>query len=98
MSEQQIHNEIMKYIHDDGQNYGSWYVGISSDPRKRLFIDHNVQEKDSWWIYRKAESPQNARNVEEFIINKYKTDGGIGGGDEFTKYVYAYKKIESTKP
>lgn len=97
MSEQQILNEIIQYIHKEGYNYSSWYVGIASDPKDRLFNEHNVDE-NSWWIYRQAESSQSARNVEELIIKTYHTDGGTGGGDHSTKYVYAYKKTSTTNP
>ncbi len=27
-----------------------WYVGIASDPRDRLFNDHNVDEQNGFWM------------------------------------------------
>lgn len=98
LSEQQIHDEILAYIQKEGSQYSSWYIGIASNPRERLFSDHQVQEENSWWIFREAFSSQSARKVEKYIIENYGTDGGFGGGDENTKYVYAYKKTNTTNP
>lgn len=98
LSEQQIHDDIIAHIQKEGGAYNTWYVGIAANPRERLFTAHQVQEKDSWWIFREAINSQSARNVEKFIIDNYRTDGGSGGGDVNTIYVYAYKKTNSTNP
>ena len=88
--------EIEKYIQNSGESYSDWYVGIASDPRKRLFNDHNVDEKSGHWIFRECENSSVAREIEEYLINTLGTDGNPGGGDYSTKYVYAYKKTSST--
>lgn len=43
-----MHDEIIKYIDAIGIAFPDWYVGIASDPHKRLFSGHNV-EKGSYW-------------------------------------------------
>jgi hypothetical protein len=86
----QIAQEIDDYINKSGGGYSSWYVGIASDPRIRLFNDHNVDEKNDYWIYRACGSDTSARKVEEYFINKG-CKGGTGGGDYTTQSVYAYK-------
>jgi predicted GIY-YIG superfamily endonuclease len=60
ISVNQIIPEIDAYIQKEGSEYGSWYAGITNDPRRRLFTDHNVVEK-SWWIYREAHTVEDAR-------------------------------------
>lgn len=92
-----IKSEIKAHIQTCGGGYSDWYVGIASDPKQRLFTDHNVDEKNGAWIYREAENSTAAREVEEYFINTLSTDGGSGGGDYSTKYVYAYKKTSYTK-
>jgi len=82
---------ISDYIEKCGGAYSSWNVGIASDPRQRLFIDHNVDEENGQWIYCPYESSNVARAVEEFFINTLRTSGGVGGGDLTTRYVYAYR-------
>ena len=37
-----------------GSPYSSWYAGIASDPKDRLFNDHKVSEKNGSWIFRTA--------------------------------------------
>ncbi|PIQ92489.1 MAG: hypothetical protein COV70_00475 [Parcubacteria group bacterium CG11_big_fil_rev_8_21_14_0_20_39_22] len=96
-TKESIKVDIKAYIQNNGGAYSDWYVGIASDPKERLFTDHNVSEKGGAWIYREAESSSAAREVEEYFINTLGTDGGSGGGDYSTKSVYAYKKTSTTK-
>lgn len=72
-----------------------WYVGIASDPRKRLFEDHNVNEESGIWICERARSAAVAREVEHAYLGTGH-DGGGGGGDESSIYVYAYVKLQGT--
>ena len=98
LSPQQIQVEIMHLIHMERSPYSDWYVGIAKNPHIRLFQEHKVEMRNSWWIIRKAKNSEDARNVEKLIINTYGTDGDSGGGDEESVYVYAYKKSATTKP
>lgn len=72
-----------------------WYVGVATDPRKRLFNDHNVDEKNGIWIYEQATSDAVARAVEQAYLDAGH-DGGAGGGDQSSVYVYAYVKLKGT--
>lgn len=94
----QIIADIDAHIQKEGSKYRAWYCGITNDPKSRLFTEHNVPEKGAWWIHREAFSANDAREVESFFVNQNGTDGGPGGGDETSKYVYAYKKTASTNP
>lgn len=93
----QAYDDIDAYIKKQGGSYRDWYVGISSDAIKRLFTDHQVPEKDSWWIYRSCTDEKSARMVEEALI-KLGCDGGSSGGDSSATQVYAYLKTGHTKP
>jgi hypothetical protein len=97
-SEMELRNEIKNFIDENGGSYKSWYVGISSDPAKRLFNEHNVDEKNDVWIYDFAFSADVARKIEDYFVNYLGTDGGTGGGDEYSKGIYAYKKNSRTNP
>lgn len=79
-----------------GGLYRDWYVGITSNPRQRLFNDHRVDEGYGW-IYAPADSNQIARFVEGYFLN-LGCDGGSGGGDNSSTTVYAYKKTSYTNP
>lgn len=72
-----------------------WYVGIATDPRTRLFTDHNVDQKNGIWIYEQATSDSVAREVEQAYLDTGH-DGGSGGGDESSIFVYAYVKLQGT--
>ena len=73
------------------------YVGITSDIESRVHGDHKVPKKDGWFISSSADSNKIARDVEKFFLNKG-MEGGIGGGDYSSKYVYVYHITSSTKP
>lgn len=88
---------IKDYIDGRGGTHSEWYVGIASDPRRRLFVDHNVDEENGRWIYQGCETSAAARDVEEFFVNTVGTKGGPGGGDQTTRFVYAYRITLSTK-
>ncbi len=93
---QEIISEIKSHMAQCGGNYSDWYVGIATDPKDRLFNNHNVDEKNGVWIYREAEDSSFARGIEDYFVNTLKTDGGTGGGDCSSQYVYAYKKTSYT--
>ena len=95
--EKKIASEIVTYVEKEGSNKSSWYLGIASNPKDRLFKDHNVSE-NGWWIYSDAETHVSARNIENYLLNSYGFDGGTGGGDYTTKFVYAYRKTHTTNP
>ena len=44
-SEEEIKREIRDFIVKNDGRYSSWHVGISEDPRRRLFDEHKVRRK-----------------------------------------------------
>lgn len=96
-TKQQIITDINTYMQQHGGRNSAWYVGIASDARSRLFNDHNVNEMSDVWIFRQAISSSVAREVEKAYLDA-SCDGGSGGGDARTVYVYAYRKTNSTDP
>lgn len=97
MNAQTIVDEIYSHIQKQGGRTADWYVGIAADINQRLFIDHKVPRQNHWFIYRKATSVNNARAVEKALLDTG-CDGGGGGGDYNTVYVYAYLKGINTEP
>jgi hypothetical protein len=79
-----------------GTPYSSWYAGIASDPKDRMFKDHCVDEENGGWIYRTAATNAEARTAEA-ALHTAGFEGGPGGGDSGTKAVYAYKITANTE-
>ena len=90
--------DIINFMSSWGGYYKDWYVGITSDPTKRLFSDHCVNERVDAWIFRTYSSDLAARSAEDYFIKTLGTDGGPGGGTNPCACVYAYKKVSYTKP
>lgn len=95
---QQIVADFTAHIKKRGGAYSAWYVGITKDASDRLFVGHSVSKEKDAWIYRQADSNSTARDVESYFVNTVGTDGGTGGGDFASNYVYAYKKNQHTNP
>ena len=99
MVNSKIVSEILQYTGTDCT--ADWYVGIATDVKKRLFVDHNVPESGSaGWIYREANSERECRDTECYLLEHYRFKGDTGGGDK-PLYVYAYRitanTVEQTK-
>lgn len=67
------------------------HIGITKDPKRRLFDEHKITDEDYWWIYTEAEDVDTARAVELHFL-KMGMKGGPGGGDNETKFVYCFYK------
>ena len=67
------------------------HVGITKDPKRRLFDEHKITDEDYWWIYIEAEDVDTAREVELYFL-RIGMRGGSGGGDNETKFVYCFCK------
>ena len=89
-------NTIIKEIHDhlvngcNGGNYSDYYVGITKNIDDRLFGAHKVPTEGHCYIYREAFNDTDARTVEKYYLDKG-MQGGDGGGDNESVFVYVYK-------
>jgi hypothetical protein len=98
MTSAQIISEINTYMQGvPGYTNANWYVGIAADPAARLFTDHKVDRSIGSWIHCPADSDTAARAIEE-TYHAAGCDGGPGGGDRATTFVYAYLKTRATNP
>lgn len=98
-SVQQIKFEIFRYIKEFGSNFDDWFVGISSDPKKTMLEQHQVDEKKDIWLYRQAVSFTACRTIQKYFLEHLKTDGlPILEGNEDTDCIYLFKKSERTLP
>ncbi len=96
MTLQEFADQFSKYIQENGNNPSQWYVGIASDPEDRLFNDHNVPKIQHPFIYDNAQTEENARAVEKYLVDSLGTKGNPGGGDKSTTWVYAYLITQQT--
>src|SRR5436309_3449307 len=88
--------EIKAHIDKQRGPYHSWYAGITGDIEQRLFIEHGVPRQNYWFIYRECPSADDAREVEAALL-QLGCKGGIGGGDDDCRFVYAYLIGQQTK-
>ena len=97
MTLKKILADIENHINENDWGPYGWYFGIATDPKGRLFSDHQVREDGDGWIYCQADSEKIARQAEIALLTKYpQGQGGPGGGNN-PDYVYAYKIKNHTK-
>jgi len=99
LTAQEAYNQILAYIKEKGGAYSQWYCGIAANWEDRLFNEHRIPSRAyQWWIVTdKCISNAAARKAED-ALHELGCDGGPGGGDEDTVYVYAYLKGNMTNP
>lgn len=91
MVKETLISEIQKYINNNGgvaSGYG-WYVGVTADPKRQLFREHNVNEQNAPWIYGAVSSDYEARYIKNHFLERGCRCGPIEG-DCDAIYVYAY--------
>lgn len=89
--------EISAHIKKQGGQMGAWYVGTASRVKPRLLGEHNVPHSNHWFIWRKAESAEDAAAVEA-SFHELGCDGTERAKDNKARRVYAYLKASATKP
>lgn len=98
LTAQQAYDGIVAYITEKDGPYSQWYCGIAADWEDRLFDGHQIPSKAyQWWKVYKCVSYASAGKAED-ALHELGCDGGPGGGDEATVYVYAYLKGSMTNP
>jgi hypothetical protein len=99
LSVQQIKFEMFGYIKEFDPEFGAWYVGIASDPKRRLQAEHGVDLERDIWLYKQALSFAACRTIQRYFIEKLNTDGElVSAGGEDEDCVYLYRKSERTRP
>ena len=93
---QQIIADIEAHIRNSRHAYREWYAGITADIEQRLFGAHRVPRENHWRIHREADSANIARDVEAYFLQRG-CQGGGGGGDNTSRYVYAYVVTSQTR-
>lgn len=95
---------IREFIRSHGGRYSEYYIGITDDLDRRLFEEHRVrrhrfgQRSD---VYKgwDARIDGIARMIEKRALDEFRgIDGGTGGGSSSVRYVYIFKKTQSTDP
>lgn len=96
LSYKEIIDKFNHHLKKSGKRYYSeFYVGISKNAPKRLFEEHHVDMKTSWWIYETADSSDIAREVEKHYL-QLGMRGSDGGGDTSSNMVYCYVVTPTT--
>lgn len=90
-----IVDKIDDHIQSRGGPYSAWYVGITDDADRRLFMEHRVNNVRGRWIYHKASTVEIARKIEEHFLG-FGCQGGTGGGSQNSQIVYAYRITSET--
>ena len=75
-------------------NY-AFYAGITTDPTQRLFDEHQLPHNQPHRVVR-CENHQEARALEK-QLHKSGCDGGPGGEDNSSEYVYVYLTSPQTR-
>ncbi len=93
---QNIISDFESFIEYHGKNYSEFYVGIASNPIDRLENGHNVIGSTPFFYSVEPLHTDMVRAIEKYFLDKG-TQGGSGGGDNDTQYVYIYLVTSDTR-
>ena len=97
-SKRTLIDQIKAFMDQNGGGYGSFYVGITSDPFDRFNAYHRVSLKDDLWAFYPTLTPNVAHEVRKHLIEQLGTDGLSDGLTMNSKYIYVYQKTPETNP
>ena|SRR3989442_1988511 len=91
-------NRILNFTQRHAAPPADWYVGITDEPDRRIFVDHRVKAQHDPHTYLPVPSKEAAQLIEDFLTDPIfgGFDGGPGG-DTNGRFVYAYLKKPHTK-
>jgi hypothetical protein len=91
-----IVEEVREYLELCEPDPAAWYVGISAEPKERLFGFHRVRESFDNWLFRTASAPLVAREVRLHLMGLGMTSqrGSIEPG---ARTVYLYRRTSHTR-
>ncbi len=94
----EIIHEIEEHIKLNGGSFSEWFVGMTEDPKKRLFGQHKLREKGDGWICRRTFDGGHAFEIVEYFrtVRQLATMKDTRSDDAV--YVYAYRMKEHTNP
>lgn len=85
---------MVNFLDEAYRQRAGWYAGITNDPEARLFVEHRVDEDgDHAWADCVDDSV--AREAEK-MLHDLGYEGGSGGGNEDSIYVYVYRITDDT--
>ena len=90
-----IIRDITEFMISRGGYYYQWCAGITSEPQKRLFVDHNLERERDVWIYRDCGSETTARKVERHFLDSGCQESTMPG-EPSSPFVYLYKISDHT--
>ena len=94
----EIIREIEDHIHKNGGEFDEWYVGMTENPKVRLFRQHKLREKGDGWICRRTYDGGQAFEVVEYFRTVRQLTSMKATQSEDAVYVYAYRMKEHTSP
>ena len=80
--------EIIREIEGKVKTYNLWTIGITADPEQRKSQHKSDGENVTSWRQWRADTEQQARNVEKHFLDKGMKGGG--GGGQHPTYVYIF--------
>ena len=97
-SRSDIIGDIEDHVHEHAKGkFGSWVVGLSSQPKTALTDTHKVKAGKHPYIVRRAKSPEEAVEVVQYLssVKGMKQAADI---DPAAVHIYAYLTSFRTKP
>lgn len=94
----EIIQEIETHIQSNGCSFAGWYVGITENPKVRLFKQHRLREKGDGWICRRTYDREQALEIMEYFRTVRQLSHIDTTESNDAVYIYAYRMKAHTSP
>jgi len=81
---------LKKTVEDKDYVIQDFFVGLTDDPKKRLFLEHKVDEDDGLYVYYKAGSTEEAMEAFDELFKLDMNGAPSVKKNKKGQYVYCY--------
>lgn len=94
----EVIHEIEDHITKNGGSFDEWVIGMTDNPKTRLFGQHKLREKGDGWICRRTFDGGQAFEIVEYFRTVRQLMSVSPSANDDAVYVYAYRRKPHTNP
>jgi hypothetical protein len=98
VSNEHIIEQMEAFVSRHGEDWESWFFGVTTDPCDCLVSGHNINIGHDLWMCSEALSAEKALEVKGYFVAGVGVDSDDSLDDAEGRFVYAYKKAPHTRP
>lgn len=92
----QIYKNFEVFVKSNDCCQAEWFVGITSNPKRKIFEEHKVSELDGVFMFNNTKSPSEAIELRNQLLEKLGLKGKKDYDGNYQTWVYVYQITNRT--